>query len=69
MEVVPGVTLAQLGVEMLEEGVFEIASDDPEHPLTEHKARGVAEALRRQDMFDEVSVEPRDIIEEEDPSR
>ena len=59
MEVVPGVTLAQLGVEMLDDEIFEIASNDPEHPLTEHKARGVAEALRRQGMFDEVGVEPR----------
>jgi hypothetical protein len=59
MEVVPGVTLAQLGVRALEDGVFEIASNDPEHPLTEHKARGVAEALRRQAMFDEITVEPR----------
>ena len=59
MEVAPGVTLAQLGVEMLEDAVFEIASNDPEHPLTEHKARGVAEALRRQDMFDEITVAPR----------
>lgn len=60
MLIVPGVTLGQLGVELLDERLFEIASTDPEHPLTEHKARGVAEALRRQDMFDEVSVEPRD---------
>ena len=59
MEVVPGVTLGQLGVEMLDDGLFEIASLDPEHPLTEHKARGVAAALRRQDMFDEISVELR----------
>jgi hypothetical protein len=59
MVVVPGVTLGQLGVEMIEEYVFEIASLDPEHPLTESKAQGVAEALRRQDMFDEISVEPR----------
>ena len=57
MLVVPGVTLGQLGVEMLEERLFEIASLDPKHPLTQHKARGVAEALRRYDMFDEVSVE------------
>src|SRR5687767_15465979 len=33
MEIVPGVTLAQLGVEMLDDEVFEIASNDPEHPL------------------------------------
>jgi hypothetical protein len=66
MEVVPGVVLGQLGVEMLDDGLFEIASHDPEHPLTEHKARGVAEALRRHDMFDEVSVEPRDAAAEAD---
>ncbi|HVF42976.1 MAG TPA: hypothetical protein VM936_08200 [Pyrinomonadaceae bacterium] len=66
MLIVPGVTLGQLGVEMLEERVFEIASLDPEHPLTQHKARGVADALRRHDMFDEVSVEPRDGFGEED---
>jgi hypothetical protein len=66
MLVVPGVTLGQLGVEMLEERLFEIASHDPKHPLTEHKARGVAEALRRQDMFDEISVEPRGFYEDGD---
>ena len=55
----PGVTLGSLGVVMLDDRVFEIASTDPEHPLTEHKAKGVAEALRRQDMFDEVRTEPR----------
>ena len=32
---------------------------DPKHPLTERKAEGVADALKRQDMFDEISVEPR----------
>jgi hypothetical protein len=59
MEIVPGVVLGQLGVEMIDDYLFEIASNDPEHPLTEHKAQGVAAALRRQDMFDEISVEPR----------
>jgi hypothetical protein len=62
MVVVPGVMLGTLGVSMLDDGVFEIASTDEEHPLTEHKARGVAEALRRYDMFEEVSVEPRDAV-------
>src|SRR5215213_6086128 len=66
MLIVPGVTLGQLGVEMLDERLFEIASLDPEHPLTEHKARGVAEALKRQDMFDEISVEPREPLEDDD---
>ena len=66
MVIVPGVTLSQLGVEMIEEGLFEIASLDPEHPLTERKAQGVADALRRQDMFDEISVEPRAFADEDD---
>lgn len=57
--ITPGVTLGSLGVVMLDDRVFEIASSDPEHPLTEHKAKGVAEALRRQDMFDEIRTEPR----------
>jgi hypothetical protein len=60
IEVSPGVALGMLGVLMLDDRVFEIASVDPEHPLTEHKAKGVAEALRRQAMFDEIEVEPRD---------
>ena len=59
MIITPGVPLGQLGVEMLEDCVFCLYSLDPEHPLTEHKARGVADALKRQDMFDEVYVEPR----------
>ena len=65
IEVAPGVALGMLGVVMLDERLFEIASVDPEHPLTEHKAKGVAEALRRQDMFDEISVEPREESDED----
>lgn len=64
MEVAPGVMLGSLGVLMLDDGVFEIASADPEHPLTEFKARVIAEALRRHDMFDEIAVEPRDNSDE-----
>ena len=60
IEITPGVALGSLGVVMLDERLFEIASVDPEHPLTEHKAKGIAEALRRQDMFDEVRVETRE---------
>jgi hypothetical protein len=63
IEVAPGVALGSLGVVMLDDRLFEIASLDPEHPLTEHKAKGVAEALKRQDMFDEISVEPRGMEE------
>ena len=64
IEVTPGVALGMLGVVMLDDRLFEIASIDPEHPLTEHKAKGIAEALRRQDMFDEISVEPREESDE-----
>ncbi len=59
IEVVPGVALGTLGVVMLEEEIFEIASADAAHPLTEHKAKGVAEALMRHGMFDEINVEVR----------
>ena len=66
IEVAPGVALGSLGIVLLDERVFEITSLDPEHPLTEHKAKGVADALRRQDMFDEISVEPREEDGEEE---
>jgi hypothetical protein len=59
MMIVPGVPLGQLGLEMLEDRVFQLYSLDPRHPLTERKAEGVADALKRQDMFDEIWVEPR----------
>jgi hypothetical protein len=60
IQITAGVTLGSLGVVMLDDRLFEIASADADHPLTELKAKGVAEALRRQDMFDEVKVKPRD---------
>jgi hypothetical protein len=59
IEVAPGVSLGSLEVVMLDDELFEIASIDPKHPLTEHKAKYIAEALRRQDMFDSIRVEPR----------
>jgi len=65
IEVAQGVALGSLGVRQLDDRLFEIASLDPEKPLTEFKARGVMEALLRQDMFDEISVEPLEEDEEE----
>src|SRR5258708_39184025 len=53
----PGVTLGSLGVVMLDERVFEIASADPEHPLTEHKAKGASEAVQRQDRYVDEAVQ------------
>lgn len=63
--ITPGVTLGILGVSMIEEGIFEIASLDPDHPLSRRKADGVRDALTRQDMFDEIAVELR-VYEDED---
>jgi hypothetical protein len=60
IQITAGVTLGSLGVVMLDERLFEIASAEANHPLTELKAKGVAEALRRQDMFEEIKVKPRD---------
>ena len=59
IQVAPGVPLGLLGVVKLEDEMFEIASADAEHPLSEHKAKLVAEALVRHAMFDEVTVEQR----------
>jgi hypothetical protein len=64
IQITAGVKLGSLAVVMLDERLFEIASADAEHPLTELKAKGVAEALRRQDMFEEIEVKPRDEAEE-----
>src|SRR5437868_15237706 len=52
MSAVPGVTLGQLGVETIEEGVCRVASLDAEHPLTERNAEGVAGAPRPQGRFE-----------------
>ena len=60
IQITAGVTLGSLGVIMLDERLFEIASAEGSHPLSELKAKGVAEALRRQDMFEEIKVKPRD---------
>lgn len=62
--VTPGVTLGVLGVRMIDDGIFEIASLDPDHPLSQRKAEGVREALARQWMFDEIEVKPREYEDE-----
>ncbi|HEV7843167.1 MAG TPA: hypothetical protein VGO69_05685, partial [Pyrinomonadaceae bacterium] len=59
------VALGILGVRQLDDRLFEIASTDPERPLTEQRACGVRQALLRQDMFDKISVEPREDEEED----
>jgi len=56
--VAPGVMLGQLGIEQIDDGWFIITSNEANHPFSERKARALAEALRRQDMFDKIEVEP-----------
>ena len=58
IEVAGGFSIADFAIEMIDEKVFEITSSDANRPISEHKAKLIAEALRRQDMFDEIRIEP-----------
>ena len=58
IEIAGGFSIGDFTVEMIDDKVFEITSSDSNRPLNEHKAKQVAEALRQQDMFDEVRIEP-----------
>ena len=58
IEVTGGISLGDLVVTMLEEEMFEITSNHSGRPLTEQKALMLAESLRRQDMFDEITLKP-----------
>ena len=60
IEVAGGFSLGELSVKMLEEEFFEITSLFPNRPITEEKAKKIAEAIRRFDMFDEISIEERE---------
>jgi hypothetical protein len=60
IEVAGGFSIGDFSIEMVEEKVFEITSSNSNRPLSEHKAKLIAEALKRQDMFDEVSIKPMD---------
>jgi hypothetical protein len=44
-------------VSMIGDEMFKVFCQNTTRPLTEHKAKLLAEALRRQDMFDEIRVE------------
>lgn len=63
MNVAPGVALGQLSIEQTDENEFLITSNDPDHPLTIRKVTAVAEALRQQDMFDSITIEPLEALE------
>jgi hypothetical protein len=58
IEVAGGFSIGDFAVEMIEDKVFEITSNKANRPISEHKAKLIAEALRKQDMFDEIRIEP-----------
>lgn len=58
IEVTGGISLGDLVVTMIEDEIFKITSNHTGRPLTEQKAQMLAESLRRQDMFDEITLKP-----------
>jgi hypothetical protein len=57
IEVACGISLGDLSVSMIADEIFEISCHQYGRPLTEHRARLLAEAVRRHDMFDEIRIE------------
>lgn len=58
IEVAGGFSISDFDIQMVEEKVFELTSADATRPLNEHKAKQIAEALKRHEVFDEIRVEP-----------
>lgn len=58
IEVAGGFSISDFDIQMIDEKVFEITSSDATRPLNEHKAKKVAEALQRHEIFDEIRIEP-----------
>jgi hypothetical protein len=58
IEVAGGISLGDLALRMIEEEIFEISCISNGRPMSEHRAKLLAEALRRQDMFDEIEIQP-----------
>ena len=58
IEVTGGISLGDLVVTMIDEATFEITSSHSGRPLTAQKAETLAESLRRQAMFDEITLKP-----------
>lgn len=64
IEVACGISLGELMVSMIDDETFQIfcgtgvgSAPNSRRPLSEHKAKLLAEAIRRHDMFDEVRIE------------
>ena len=63
IEVACGISLGELMVSMVDDEIFEVScrsaggAPNSRRPLSEHKAKLLAEAVRRHGMFDDVRVE------------
>lgn len=57
IRVASGIALNDLSIAMIEDGVFEISCRDSAQILTARRAEQLAEELRRQAVFDEITVE------------
>jgi len=55
-----GISLGDLEIEMIDDGVFEISCRSSPQMLNQRKAEKLAETFRRQAMFDEISIKPLD---------
>lgn len=55
---VSGVALSDMEIAKIDDGVFEISCRESGHILNRARAEKLAETLRRQAMFDEISIEP-----------
>ncbi len=58
IQAVSGIPLGDLEIAMVEDEVFEISCRTSPLILNRRKAELLAETLRRQAMFDEISIEP-----------
>ena len=58
IQAVSGISLGDLEISEIDEGVFEISTRSSPQILNRRKAEQLAEILRRQAMFDEIYVEP-----------
>ena len=57
IEVAGGIALGDLAVSMVEDAVFEISSQNSTRHMNEQRAKLLADALKRHDMFEEVRIE------------
>ena len=58
IEVAGGISLGDLQLKMIDDEMFEITCQHTGRPLTEQKAKQIAQTLEQQAMFDEVRIEP-----------